>query len=503
MGDIKDLIKIVSPDIHSSGSDKAKKKFKKLLSEANNINETLTLLKKTNDDDIKSIKPKSLLSYSLTYDAQTNQLEPIYYWILDFIQDAGYKIEKVTDNFMATPGSGSFDEYGRKAGTAQEKAMTYLGAINQVTKSIIQLIYDLKDFEMRIKQYDNAHSKNKTEKYAAIQGLKQVWMDSVDSKKGNTGIKAMAFSASPFALLIDSFLMIEDERLKDMNGNEIDLNERVKNVLRQKIAEFNIWVELSESEIRKRFQVEKSYLRTQVETLRLYTSWVRPYLESAEKLRQQGFEKNAAMVNAFSTSMFELTLLAKKGIKVSKPFNNYKLSRDYNAVLLVSFKYRGHYSQRISQKGDMAYGFGGRVDISFDAYALNSEELDILNKLKEIEEKALGFSFVQEESDKALEQLQKDIDHFLDEEEKEKKKEKKSQDDINPFSALFDIFKGSSSKSKKKDKPEKPGDIKGDSYVEGYARNEAEKSAKGFLYAVYDIYKKAHGMASSPEEFDS
>ncbi len=453
----------------------------------------------------KDGKPKSLLSYKLTYDAQTNQLEPVYYWLLDFIQDAGWAIEKITDNFMTTPGSGSFDEYGRKMGTMQEKASTYLGAINQVTKSILQLIYDLKEFEIRIQQYNAANSKEKEKREAAIQGLKQVWMDSVDVKKGNTGIKAMAFSQSPFALLIDSFMIIQDEKLKDLNQNELDLNERVKNVLKQKISEFNIWRELSEKELRKRFQIEKSYLRTQVETLRLYTSWVRPYLESAEKLRQKGFETNAAMVNAFSTSMFELTFMAKKSISLGKPFKEYKLARKYNSLLLVSFKYRGHYSQRVSQKGDMAYGFGGRVDISFDAYALNSDELDLLDKLRKAEERALGLSFVQEESDNALKQLQEDIDHFLNEDEKkEEEKEKKEGEDVNPFSAIIELFKGNLFKDEKRDKkPEKQEDIKKDNYVEKYAREEAAKSAKGFLYTTYDVYKKAHGMASSPEEFDS
>jgi hypothetical protein len=448
---------------------------------------------------------KSLLSYNLTYDAQTNQIEPVYYWLLDFVQDARFQVEKLTDNFMASPGSGGFDEYGRKLGTMQEKASYYLGAINQVIKAIIQLIYDLKEFEIRLQQYKDASSEDKSKKEAAIFGLKQVWLDNVDMKRGNTGIKAMAFSQSPFALLIDSFMMIKDEKLKDERGNELDLNERVKNVLKQKIVEFNIWKDLSEKELTKRFEIETSYLRTQVQTLKLYTSWARPYLRSAEQLRQKGFETNAAMVNAFSTSMFELTFMGTKKVELGKPFKDQKLKRDYISCILISLTYRGHYSQRVSQKGDMAYGFGGRVDINFEAYSLNSEEVKLFKKLREKQDLAAGLSFVQEETDKSLAQLQSDIDHFLDDNKKEKKESKKKEDDVNPFSALMSIFKGDLfASSKKNDKKDINSikDIEKDSYVEDYARKEAANGAKSFLYAVYDVYKKAHGMASSPENFD-
>jgi hypothetical protein len=323
-------------------------------------------------------------------------------------------------------------------------------------------------------------------------------------KKGNTAIKSMAFSQSPFALLIDAFMMIKDEKLKDESGNELDLNERVKNILKQKIAEFNIWKELSEKELTKRFEIETSYLRTQVQTLKLYTSWVRPYLKNAEKLRQRGFDRDPSLVSAFSTTMFELTFLAKRKVKLDKPFRDYKLKRDYNSCILVSMIYRGKYSQRISQKGDMAYGFGGRVDISFDSYSLNSEELELFKKLREKQELKEGFSFVQEETDKSLAQLQEDLDHFLKEKKIEDKKEKKNEEDINPFGALFGILSGNIFSQKKQNQKniESYKDIEKDNYVEGYARKEAISGANGFLYALYDVYKKAHGMASSPESFD-
>jgi hypothetical protein len=197
--------------------------------------------------------------------------------------------------------------------------------------------------------------------------------------------------------------------------------------------------------------------------------------------------------------------MGTKKVELGKPFKDQKLKRDYISCILISLTYRGHYSQRVSQKGDMAYGFGGRVDINFEAYSLNSEEVKLFKKLREKQDLAAGLSFVQEETDKSLAQLQSDIDHFLDDNKKEKKESKKKEDDVNPFSALMSIFKGDLfASSKKNDKKDINSikDIEKDSYVEDYARKEAANGAKSFLYAVYDVYKKAHGMASSPENFD-
>ena len=43
---------------------------------------------------------KPISSYKLTFNSQQTKLEPIYYWILDFINDMGWRTEKITDNFI-------------------------------------------------------------------------------------------------------------------------------------------------------------------------------------------------------------------------------------------------------------------------------------------------------------------------------------------------------------------------------------------------------------------
>ena len=507
--DLKKIIAGVNPGLYTTGNKKQIKKFKKLIEE-HGISDAWEEAKDISE--LKDLKAKPLSSYKLTYDAPSAQLEPIYFWLLDFMAKfARDGIEKITDNFMSSPGSGHFQDMSQRQSKLRQEAMTTLGGINQIIKTAINILYDLKEFELRLGNYEDANSKNPEKKNSGLLALKQIWLDNVDMKKGNTSIKGMAFSQASFATLIDAFMIV-----KDSGGNEIDLNDRVKRILKQRIAEFNHWKGLSERELKKRFEVQKAYLRTQVETLKLYTAWIRPYLKSAEQLRMKGFDNDPAMVNAFSTSMFELILLGKsktdyksaaKAGNMPKSFANYKSKRDYYSCFVISFTFRGHVAQKVTPRGDYGFGIGGKVDMVFDCYALNKEELELIKSAREKQDIKDTLSFAQNSTDQSLEQLQEDFDHFLNDKEKEEEKEeKKKQDDINPFSALLGLFKFAK-KDKKKDKELKQitelKQIKSENFIEKEIRKLASITAIRDMYSIYDIYKKAHGMASSVEPFQN
>jgi len=471
------------------------------------------------EDAIKEVakynKGEPVASHKMTFDSQQAQLEPIYYWLLDFISDSGWDPKKITDNFTSSPGSGHFAEMGQRATRMQEEGMKILGGMNQVIKSSIQLIYDLKEFEMRLAHYDDFVSDDKQKKESGMLALKQVWLDNVDLKRGRGSIHQMATAEMGFTTLREAFLMANSvDDLKKMNDKDGVINDQVMRVLIPRISEFTKWIKYSEDELRKRMSIEKNYLKSQVETIKLYSQWMKPYLVAAEQLEQKGFDENAALVNAFSTSMFELKIMGKKKAKPYDKLGNYKLKRDYFAVVVIGMKYRGHVSQRVTQKGDYGYAMGGRVDMTFDAYALNSEELELIDKKLKDEDVLSGAKFSMGMADDALKELQDDLNHFLksdkerlaekEKEDKEKKKES-GGDDINPFLALFGLFKKGEKKEKKGEKKEIEDvkDIKKDNYVENTARMNAAGSASSGLYAVYDIYKKVHGMASSPEAFEN
>jgi len=113
-------------------------------------------------------------------------------------------------------------------------------------RSVLNIIYDLKEFRIRLQSYDDLKTENKKE--AGLISLKQIWMDKVDILKGNSSIKAMASGQVGFQTLIDAFLIVKN--IEDVN--KLDLNERVKRILIPRIQEFNIWVEQSGKELEKR-----------------------------------------------------------------------------------------------------------------------------------------------------------------------------------------------------------------------------------------------------------
>ena len=99
--------------------------------------------------------------HKLVYDSSSETLEPVYFWILDYINNGFKKVEKLVDNFTSSPGSGHFSELGMRATRMQEEGMKLLGQVNVVLKSIINLIYDLKEWQIRLADYSIAKSKDK------------------------------------------------------------------------------------------------------------------------------------------------------------------------------------------------------------------------------------------------------------------------------------------------------------------------------------------------------
>jgi len=332
---------------------------------------------------------------------------------------------------MSSPGSGHFAEMGQRLTRLQEEGMKILGALNQVIKSVLNLIYDLKEFEIRLKIYDDAKSEDKKIRESGILGLKQIWLDNVDVKRGRGSIHGMSQEMG-FTTIREAFMIANSiDDLKKMNRKfekeweigEGIINDQVMRILIPRISEFLKWGDYSEKELRKRMSIEKNYLKSQVETIKLYSQWLKPYLKSAEQLRQKGFDNNSALVNAFSTSMFELELFAKnpKGEEVPNKFGDYNLKRKYYPCIVINMGYRGHVSQKVTQRGDYGFAVGGRIDITFDAYAINSEELKFIEEelVKEDVEESMQFS--SDMAQEALKELKEDLDYFLKNEDEKKK----------------------------------------------------------------------------------
>jgi hypothetical protein len=452
------------------------------------------------------------ISHRLIYDSATDSLEPIYFWILDFLGKsfAGEgKVEKIIDNFASSPGSGHFSELGMKKSQMQDQASKILATINTILRSVLNLIYDLKEFKIRLSHYDAARSSNKEKKEAGILTLKQIWLDKVDIQRGQGSINALASGNLQFVTVRDAFFVAKSvEAVED-----IDLNERVKRLLKPRVLEFFEWKKRSEQELRKRFEIEKSYLKSQVDSLKLQARWAKPYLRAAKRLEQEeDLEKNAALVTAFNTVMMQVTFMGinKAGVggatysrmggrTMPEDFKKLKGKiRDYYGVVVVDFNFIG-----IPSKSGQHYVFGGKATIDFKSYGLSEDELKLFRYKLDEEDLEGALTLVEGMTRDSLESLQLDIDEFLVNDEKKSKSV-----DTNPFTALFSGFKRESKPTLTKEEEDqkrisklksmlKKG-LKKDSYSEAYVRNFAIESAMDAGFKVYDNLKKSMGMAAVP-----
>jgi len=443
----------------------------------------------------EEVIPKPLIEHKLVYDSSSETLEPVYFFILDLINDFGFKTEKLVDNFSSSPGSGYFAELGQRATIMQQQGTNIMANINTVLRSVLNIIYDLKDFRTRLQSYEDLNKGDKT-KEAATLSLKQIWLDKVDISKGNSSIKAMALGQAGFNTLLDAFLAAKD--VKD--AEKIDLNERVKRILLPRIQEFNIWLRQSETELKKRYELERTYLKSQVNNLKLYSRWVKPYLKAAQELESKEGGTNPALVKTFDTVLLELGLLGKLKTKVKDAaaegrlpddFRKLKTKRDYYNCILVDFKFRGIPQKATQQQPH--YVFGGRAEVSFTAYALNDDELQKINK--EFEESDVGdvLRLAEGSISESLEQLQDEINFFLEEESQEKKEKKTGGS--NPFLALIGAYneKPEQKKTQKTDdKPVRPDDWTEKTHIRPLTAETAIETA----FTLFDTYKKAHGMVS-------
>jgi hypothetical protein len=520
MASVEELIAGINPDLYLDAKKPVIAKFKELAKEIG-VTSAIAKFKKENGfkptairyvPDNKGENPEFFQEFGidathhLGYDSATETLEPIYFWILDLMNDFGLDPKKLIDNFSSSMGSGYFSEMSQRKGIMQQQGHKILGDINTVLRSVLNLVYDLKEMRIRLQSYEDLEDPDKEKAKAARLALKQIWMDKVDIQKGNSSIKALALGQGGFVTLIDAFLAVENE--KDVKN--LDLNERVKRAVLPRVQEFNSWIDLSSKELKSRYKIELGYLKAQVNSLKLYARWAKPYLKAAEGLVEKEGGRNPALVKTFGTTIFELTLLGKRKIKPKEaaldgllPAEFTKetflrtLKRDYYLCVLVDFTFRG-----IPNRVQQGFAFGGKVDVNFKAYALNSEEIDKLDEELDKSDLNDALRLVEGATDENIKNIEQEIDFFMEEEdEKEKKKKKiKSSDQSNPFLALVGAYdKTEKKESKKDDKKEEKKEIivKKDSWIEKeHLRPLAAKDSVDTIFSLFDIYKKAHGMAS-------
>jgi hypothetical protein len=485
-------------------------------------------------------KGGAIWSNELAYDSSIETLEPVYYWILDFIGKAYDKV-KIADNFTSAPGSSYFADLSSRATRMQEEGMKILGAVNIVIKSLINILYDLKEFDIRLEAYKRAlEGKTKEDRESGMLALKDIWMSNVDIKRGRGSINQMTYELG-FSTLRDAFMKASSPEDVSKMGKEGLINERVVRILKPRVSEFFDWKKLSYEELRRRFNIENAYLKSQVDTLKLYSSWVKPYLKSAEQLRMKDTKGLGPpeLISAFGTMTLNLSLMLTKSISIDDEVDNKNLPASFKKVKLrklyktifIDYTFRNYPTQQ--------FPHAGRVDIKFSAYALNEDELALVKDRIEQEQESSLLGIAGNLSETSIKEIQEEIDKYSKPKKKEETKEKsifsgmmtdfmrtispakdkkelikeylkmkedadESKLNLMQMQELKDEIKKLSDKQKNDKKLAilKEKGVMPDTYEEGVAREVAEVDASRYAFDIYDKFKKSRGMAAPPSPFD-
>lgn len=472
------------------------------------------MARKLTEDELALLIKRTLLpeKYNFELLSTTDSVEPFYFWLIDFMKNAlRYEPEKVEEQMGASVVSGFFGEMAARREKLEEQGMKYVATINTVVKSIVNLLYDLREFDRRIAVYDEIKSDDPEKTESGELALRRIWMDEVDIRKGGASINNLSATRGlEFVTLRDAFMMAKDAS----SINEMDLNERVKRILKGRVVEYIKWKDESEKELRQRRKIELTYLKAQVESLRLYTLWAKPYLKAAQMLQfkdtkmgdpnlVQAFDQNYIEITVRGVRKFYLKEFLTPGANVfsySPPEMLTKKQQDSLrkarvgsyalGILELKFTYRARpymmYNPGEQQRHPVSLG---KMNIEFRGYAMREDEYEQLKKQEEIE----ALKFIEGITKESLEALREDIAKYVGELEEEKKQKEEKQAPI-----LDRLIFGMPS----------AGGVKGTAtplFGSGeYILEERAKAlarnfvAKKSLYDLYDIFKKAHGLLAYP-----
>jgi len=471
--------------------------------------------RKLSEEELELLRKKTMLpeKYNFELLSTTSSVEPYYFWLIDFMKNAlKFEPEKIEEQMGASVVSGFFGEMAVRREKLEDQGMKYIGTINTVVKSIINLLYDLREFDRRLAIYDDLHSEDSQKTEAADLGLRRIWMDEVDIRKGGASINNLSATRGlEFVTLRDAFMMAKNlESIETM-----DLNDRVKRILKGRVEEYLKWMNESEKELRQRRKIELVYLKAQVESLRLYTIWARPYLKAAQMLQfKDAKSTDPNLVQAFDQNYVEITIRGTKKYHLkeflSPAANKYSYSPPEMltpsqqaelkraragpyaiGMLELKFIYRARpwlmYNPGEQQRH---YANLGKMNIEFRAFAMRPDEYELMKRYEEIE----ALKFIEGITKESLEALREDIERYIGELDKEKKKEKEKQ-----MPMLDKIFFGTKSEGKKGGSGALAPMFGGEEYfLEERAKAITRKRIYPSFFDLYDIFKKAHGILSFP-----
>jgi len=418
--------------------------------------------------------------FKLILESMGTGVEKYYFWITRFMKEEpdhglGLEVEKIKDVFGASAGSSFHSQLGTKASAIQQQLSTYLAQIGQMVKSIYPQVRELRLLDERIEYYE---ASDKGDESAEI-ALKSIWIEQVEQGMQNPNSVYSLARQVGFITLPDLFFKINVKKPSDVDKaiKTTEAPKKVRDVLAKKLYAYYQWKDNTRREMKHRREFMVKSLRQHYNVIKLYMSWLRPYLKTLRSLEMRGDIYDSDIVNAFETSKLELELIAKgKGKK-------------YIPCIRVQMTFITRPELSYTQQGQRQPTHMGRTEITLEPYVVTQEQID--DYKKKIDEEDIDFVA---SIDASMDALKDDLVKYLKEaeegpEEEEKPKRPKA-DYLGPAKGLAQGFMHMLPAGKKKH-------MKQQAETENEEKKKAEKTVAKLTFLVYDIFKKVNGMMSA------
>lgn len=449
--------------------------------------------------DLQTGYPEPLKRYWLKLETPNQSIEETYFWILNVLKtDLGYRnIEKLMDVFAASQHSAFFGVAMQRTGNYQDKVSQFLATIGKMVKELFQLVREIRILDERLDYYKDSYDEASKSKESAEITLKGIWIDMVEGgAKSPASVYGMARELE-FTVLPDLFFSTFPATSKDVDSvvDKLEFNRKVREVLKRKLRAFLEWKEHTYKELKTRRRFTLKFLRQHYDVIKMYMSWVKPYLKYVKMLRSSEKKmESAELIGAFEGSMIEIEVLAKKF-----PFNpttGKTINKEYKSCILVNFDYSTKPDMKFVSEG---YQRGpihvGIVDIKMRSYAWSEKEIENYKAYRTKEDMEL-LGEIDPSISAAMEALGEEFENYLKEagEDINKKEERPKQESIfDPFISVFNGFKeiGTAFTGTKSSASEKPQLSK---LQKSNEISTAGGEATGTMWLIYKNFRKAHDM---------
>ncbi|HLD43260.1 MAG TPA: hypothetical protein VJB08_04725 [Candidatus Nanoarchaeia archaeon] len=446
------------------------------------------------DQMISTEYPASKRKWRLIFES-TRNIEETYFWILDYARDMGFsEFIKTTDSFTASEHSSFFGTAQQRLGLQQDRVSQYLATIGKMVKELFQLVRELRILDERLAYYSDSYDYLSRSRESAEITLKGTFIDQVEGGAKNPASVYGMSRELQFTVLPDLFFTVHPKTSRDVDEavDRLEFNRKVKEVLKRKLRSYMEWKEHTFDELKNRRRFTLKYLKQHYDVIKMYMTWVRPYLRNIRRLQSEAMDiKKASSVD--SISAFEGSLIDIEFMALALPQGN----KDVYAVSLITFEYRTIPAMSFQQEGFQRGPLhSGEIKMNFRCYAWTREQINSYKQMKEEEDMAL-LGVIDGSVRAAMEALGTELETYL----KEAGEETFQKGAVNapvrepgvaePFIGILKGFKelfGVKSAPGKKPKV--------DAFKREKETDNAFKTVKSLTWAIYKNYKKAHKMVS-------